>query len=128
MAGPLRPLLPTDNWARALLAPFLIFVATATDRNYQTDLWHHLARGRAIAAEGRLLDTDRFTFTVPGRPLRDNNWAWQVLFYRLHQLGGLPLVQAVNSAVLAVMMALLVRLAWQQSGSLPAAAGVCAFA
>jgi hypothetical protein len=124
----LRALLPTDRWTRALLAPALVVIATAVDRNYQTDLWHHLARGRAIAAEGRLLDSDRFTFTVPDRPLQDNNWAWQVLFYRLHQVGGLPLVQAVNSAVLAVMMALLVRLAWRQSGSLPAAAVVCTFA
>ena len=40
------------DWPRLLLAPALIFVATAIDRNYQTDLWHHLARGRLIAAEG----------------------------------------------------------------------------
>jgi hypothetical protein len=116
--------LPTDAWTRLLLAPALVFVATATDRNYQTDLWHHLARGRAIAAEGRLLDADRFTFTVAGKPFQDCNWIWQVLFYRVHELGGLSLVQAVNSAVLALVVGLLGHLAWRRCGSSTAAAGV----
>src|SRR6185312_9577561 len=106
--------LPSDRWTRFLLAPTLVFIATAVDRNYQTDLWHHLARGRAIVAEGRLLNEDRFTYTVAGQPLQDVNWLWQVLFYRLHTLGGLPLVQMVNSAILAAMMALLVVLAWRR--------------
>src|SRR5947209_17119031 len=119
--------LPTGRWVRALLAPALVFVAASLDRNYQTDLWHHLARGRAIVAEGRLLDADRFTFTVAGRPLQDANWAWQVLFYRLYELGGLPLVQAANAAALALAVALLVRLAWRRSGSPAAAGGVGVF-
>jgi hypothetical protein len=118
----------TDRWTRALLAPALVFIATAVDRNYQTDLWHHLARGRAIVTEGRLLDSDRFTYTVHGQPLQDVNWGWQVLFYRLYSLGGLSLVQVVNSTLLAVMMAVLVALAWRRSGSLVAASAVCIFA
>lgn len=122
-----KRLLPTDRWTRLLLAPALVFIATAVDRNYQTDLWHHLARGRAIVAEGRLLNEDRFTYTVFGRPLQDVNWSWQVLFYRLHTLGGLPLVQTVNSALLAVMMALVVALAWRRGGSLIAANAVGIF-
>ena len=32
--------------------PALAFIATALDRNYQTDFWHHLARGRAMAEGG----------------------------------------------------------------------------
>jgi hypothetical protein len=120
--------LPTDYWTRALLAPALVFIATAVDRNYQTDLWHHLARGRAIVTEGQLLNVDHFTYTVQGQPLQDVNWGWQVLFHQLYTIGGLPLVQTVNSAVLAVMMAVLVGLAWRRSGSLVVAAGVCVFA
>lgn len=124
----MTPLLPSDRWTRLLLAPALVFIATAVDRNYQTDLWHHLARGRAIVAEDRLLNADRFTYTVAGQPLQDVNWLWQVLFYRLHTLGGLPLVQTVNSALLAVMMALLVVLAWRRCNSLLAANAICLFA
>jgi hypothetical protein len=118
-------MLPTDRWTRALLAPALVFIATALDRNYQTDLWHHLARGRVMATEGRLLDEDRFTYTVAGQPFQDANWAWQLANYRLYQLGGLALVQTVNSAVLAVTMAVLVALCRRRAGSLVAAAGVC---
>ena len=106
-----------------MLAPALVFIATAVDRNYQTDLWHHLARGRAIVTEGRLLNNDRFTYTVYGQPFQDVNWGWQVLSYELYTLGGLPLVQVANSAILAVMMAALVALAWRRSGSLAAASG-----
>jgi hypothetical protein len=118
---------PTDTWVRALLPLALIFIATACDRNYQTDLWHHLARGRAIVEEGRLVDADRFTYTVAGWPLRDANWGWQVLFYRVHQLGGLPLVQVVNSLALTLMLGVLFGLALRRSGSALAASGACVF-
>src|SRR6185437_3675233 len=124
----LRLLLPTDRWMRALLAPALVFIATAIDRNYQTDLWHHLARGRAIVTEGRLLNNDCFTYTVSGQPLQDVNWGWQVMAYHLYTLGGLPLVQVANSAILTLMMAVLVALAWRLSGSLIAASAVGVFA
>lgn len=119
----------TDRWTRFLLVPALVFIATIADRNYQTDLWHHLARGRAIVTEGRLLDEDRFTYTVHDQPLQDVNWGWQVLFYRLYTVGELPLVQTVNSAILSVLMVVLVVLAWRRSGSLIAAcaAGIVAF-
>jgi hypothetical protein len=119
---------PSDRWMRLLLAPALIFIATAINRNYQTDLWHHLARGRAIAEQGSLVNNDLFTFTVPGRPFQDANWGSQLVFYFLYRAGGLTLVQAVNSLTLAAMMAVLVGLAWRRSGSLAVACGVCIFA
>jgi hypothetical protein len=116
---------PTDRLVRILLAPALVFIATAIDRNYQTDLWHHLARGRVLVEEGVLLNTDRFTFTVTGQPFRDVNWGWQAAFYWLFRAGGLPLVQTVNSAVLALMMGLLCALARRRCGSAAVACGVC---
>src|SRR5947208_3356777 len=90
-------LLPTDAWVRALLAPALVFIACGIDRNYQTDLWHHLARGRVIATEGHLLDHDRFTYTIPGESFQDVSWLSQLAFYGLDRAGGLNLLQAVNA-------------------------------
>src|SRR5579864_6956163 len=110
MLSALRLPLPTDRWTRFLLAPALIFIATAINRNYQTDLWHHLARGRAIVEQGALVNNDLFTFTVSGRSFQDANWGSQLIFYGLYQLDGLTLVQAVNSLTLAAMMAVLVGL------------------
>jgi hypothetical protein len=120
--------LPTDRLFRALLAPALLFMATAVDRNYQTDLWHHLARGRILIEEGELADADRFTYTVPGGPFRDVNWGWQAAFYGLYRVGGLELVQAANSACLALAMGLLFRLARRRSGSAAAACAACLLA
>ena len=101
MVRALGSFIPTNAWVRAALAPVLIFIATAINRNYLADFWHHLARGRAIATEGRLLDEDRFTYTVRGQPFQDVNWLSQLAFYHLHRLGGLDLLQAVNALVLA---------------------------
>jgi hypothetical protein len=102
-----RKLLPPGAWARAVLVPALVFMALATDRNYLADFWHHLARGRAMAAEGRLVDEDRFTFTVPGRPFQDVNWLSQVGYHALFEAGGLELVRCVNALALAAALALL---------------------
>jgi hypothetical protein len=123
----LRFALLRDAHLRFLLAPAIVFLACCLDRNYQTDLWHHLARGRVMAAEGRLLDEDRFTFTVPGQPFQDVNWLCQLGFYRLHQWGGLALLQTVNALLLAGMMAIVVGLCRRASGSMAVACGVALF-
>ena len=62
---------------------------------------------------------------MDGKSFQDVNWLWQVGFYYLHQLGGLPLVQTANSVVLALMMTGLLLHSWRRSQSLPVAAGVC---
>jgi hypothetical protein len=118
---------PSDAWVRALLAPALVFIACGIDRNYQTDLWHHLARGRVIATEGRILNTDRFTYTVKDQPFQDVNWLSQLIFFRIYQFGGLDLLQAVNAVLVAAVMALLVWLCRRSSGSLLLAAGMGIF-
>src|SRR5262249_27742233 len=79
--------LPTDHWTRALLVPALVGIASGISRSYQTDLWHHLARGKVLIEEGLLLNTDRFTYTVHGQPLQDVNWGWQAVFYLLFRAG-----------------------------------------
>src|SRR5436190_773807 len=76
----------SDAWVRALFAPALLFIFCGIDRNYQTDLWHHLARGRVIVEEGQLLNEDRFSYTVHGEHFQDVNWLAQVAFYRIWQL------------------------------------------
>src|SRR5437588_13014163 len=122
-------MLPTPAWTRALLAPALVFIATTVDRSYNTDFWHHLARGRAMAEQGALVDHDLFTYTVAGKPFQDNNWLSQLAFYGLYCLGGFPLVQTVNSLVLALTVGGLVYLCWRKSRSvfLSIALGVFAF-
>ncbi|HWY85319.1 MAG TPA: hypothetical protein VNX28_01270, partial [Gemmataceae bacterium] len=71
--------LPTDAWLRGLLVPALVFIALASNTAYLADFWHHLARGRVMVSEGRLLDHDVFTFTAGGECFQDVNWLSQVV-------------------------------------------------
>jgi hypothetical protein len=119
---------PTNTWVRALLAPALVFLATSIQRDYQTDFWHHLARGRAMVEQGSLVNQDLFTYTVPGKTFQDANWLSQLLYYFLYNQGGLALVQLINSLTLAAMMAILVWLCRRAGGSMIVAAGICVFA
>jgi hypothetical protein len=121
--------LPTAAWTRALFAPVLMFVATSIDRNYQTDFWHHLARGRAIAERGSMVDHDLFTYTVPPEQMfQDVNWLAQLSYHYLYTWGGLPLAQLANSLLLTAMITVLVALCWRSSRSLTLSAGLAASA
>lgn len=122
--------LPNINWVRAVVCPAVVFIALNMDRGYQTDFWHHLARGREIARAGRVVDVEQLTFTVAGATVRDANWLTQLAYFRLFELGGMQLVQFANACVLAAAAAVLVWVCRQRSGSLALAAvvGVCAFA
>ena len=120
--------LPNINWVRAIVCPAVVFIATGLDRGYQTDFWHHIACGREIARTGRVVDAEPFTFTVAGQPVRDANWLTQLAYFRLHEFGGLALVQIVNSLVLALAAGVLVWVCRRRGGSMPVAVGVCVFA
>jgi hypothetical protein len=111
-------------WCYALLAPAVIFILTGVDRSYQTDLWHHLARGREICATGTIVSHDVFTYTVAGQAFIDNNWLTQVAGWQIYRLGGLELVQAINSLLLATTVAILVGLGVRLGASPRVAAGV----
>lgn len=116
--------LPTNNLARALVVPALVFIATATNRNYLTDFWHHLARGRAMVEYGGIIPHEPFTYTIGGQSVRDPNWLTQLGFYALHQLGGLPLVVTVNSLLLAAALAGVVWLCQREWKSWTLSAGL----
>jgi hypothetical protein len=114
-----------DSWTshalRLVLPSALAFLALGLDRQYLLDFWHHLARGRAMVEQGRLVDHDLFTFTVRGQPFQDVNWLTQLLYYGIYQAGGLPLVQTLNALAVALTLFLLVRFCCRVSGSAEAA-------
>lgn len=108
MVGASHRFLPNNLLARALVVPALVFIATITNRNYMTDFWHHLARGRAMVEYGGVLPQEIFTYTIAGQAVRDPNWLTQLAFYGLYRVGGLPLVVTVNSLLLAAVLGLIV--------------------
>lgn len=113
--------LPDIHVLRAVLVPSVVLIACFLDRGYQTDFWYHLARGRAIVSQARLVDIDSFTCTVAGSETRDANWIAQVLFFRVYQWGGLSLVQSINALVIATALAMVFRLC-RRAG---AGGGIC---
>jgi hypothetical protein len=127
MSAWLRRLLPTHAWVRLAVVPALAFVALAIDRQYLMDFWHHLARGRAMAEQGRLIDRDLFTYTVAGQPFQDANWLTQLAYYGLYHHGGLELVQLANALTTALTLTWLVLLCRRKCGFLPVAVAVGIF-
>jgi hypothetical protein len=63
------------------------------------DFWWHLRAGQLIIANGALLGTDPFTFTVASHTWTMHEWLTEVLFAKLHEAGGLGLIVLVFSAV-----------------------------
>jgi hypothetical protein len=119
--------LPNINWVRAIVCPAVVFIAMNMDRGYQTDFWHHLARGREIALARGIPHTETMVFTVAGEPVRDPNWLTQLAYYGLFQLGGISLVQTANSLIIAAAAGVLVWTCRRRSGSMFIAAAVGVF-
>jgi len=57
---------PDIRWIRAGVVPIVVLIACCLDRGYQTDFWHHLARGRAIVSTGNVVNVDLFTCSLGG--------------------------------------------------------------
>jgi hypothetical protein len=98
----------TIDAVRLAVGPAMVFLVAALDRGYQTELWQHLARGRLCAQERRVVSEERFTFTAPGRTLRDNPWGAPHIPSGLFRAGGIELVQFDNALTLAGAVGVLV--------------------
>src|ERR1700743_2648265 len=105
---------------RLFLVPALVFIATGLDRQYQTDFWVHLARGKEIVRTHEILRQDPFTFASESRQIVDPNWLTQVVYQRLYSVGGINLVQLINSLALAATFGLLYRLCLRRGPSVAA--------
>lgn len=75
-----------DHLLRLLL---LAAAAAATLQPVRSfDFWWHLASGRLMAAEGRLLHADPFSFTRPGTPWLNHEWLVQLGGYLGYRAAG----------------------------------------
>jgi tetratricopeptide (TPR) repeat protein len=113
-------------WAVSALAAFVAAYAACFPL-MDTDIWWHLAAGRLMVQEHRLLFADPFAADSLGRPWVDVHWLFQVLVFLLHRLGGIAAIVVAKVVLIGLgvglgVRALCVRLArplW-----LPAAATV----
>ena len=89
-----------------LLVPFLFWGLHASD----SDTFYHLASGRWMFENGRVLDHETFSFVAPGRPWLNCYWLFQCILYGSWWLGGYPGVLVLRAVVLLLTANLL--LAW----------------
>ena len=102
---------------RGLRILLLAAAAAATLKaaeNY--DFWWHLASGRLMVAEGKLLHTDPFSFTRPGIPWLNHEWLVQVAGYLGYRAAG-EWFPALGVMALAVATYLLLSMCVTARGS-----------
>lgn len=111
-----QPAVPRLSWLDLMLASFVVllafFVASTPARN--SDLWLHLATGRAIADGNYRFQSD--PFTLEANTGIAHSWLYDLLGYELFfRFGGVVLV-IVKASLVAVLAALLVRLGCGSGG------------
>ena len=56
---------------------------------YDGDIGHHLKAGEWMAAHGKILDRDIFSFTARGNLWLNHSWLAQIILYYIYSLGGI---------------------------------------
>ncbi len=92
-------------WLSLLLFPVLLiaFLLPLTPQDY----WWYLPLGRSIVENGSVPGVDTFTFTRAGQPIYYQAWLSAVVFWLVHQLGGLTLTFLLRGITLALTFGLL---------------------
>jgi hypothetical protein len=102
--------------AAGLAAAAFTGVALTTARLLTPDAYLDLYAGRWIAAHG-LPGHDPFTVEGHGRAWIDQQWLAHLLYYRMWQLGGYPLVGALSALLVAIAVGVAAWLIARRTGS-----------
>jgi len=78
---------------------FLALTAIAIRVSADSDTWWHLAAGRWMAANGRLLQEDVFSFTRAGQPWVNPGWLAQLAWFAAYRILGHPGVNLLTGAL-----------------------------
>jgi hypothetical protein len=111
----------------SLVCAYVVVLVLALPQELVQDSWLTLASGREVATRG-LPSTDQLTVWTHGVRWVDQQWLAQLVFYRLHELGGIRLVMLVHVGLLTAAFALAVSAARASGRSVALVAAVAAFA
>lgn len=85
---------------------------------FPNDFWWHLRVGQLIAEQGRVPQTQLFSWSVPAdAPFIYTAWLSEWLFYLLYRLGGVELIIFTRNVLVGATFALVGIEAWRRSGS-----------
>ena len=101
-------------WAFVCLAG--IFVMLGLTLVHPNDFWWHVRAGEWIVENGRVPNTDLFSFTRAGQPYAYQAWLMELVFYVLLRAGGLPFVIFFHALVITAAYGLLLRVNQRAGG------------
>jgi hypothetical protein len=85
----------------ALLGGFFVYYPLA-----DTDIWWHLASGREMLSQGRLLSVDPFSFTPHYAQWVNLHWLFQLLALAVYSLAGIKGLLLMKSGLIALVCAI----------------------
>lgn len=108
-------------WLIVLLALIWLFLALAPLP--PNDLWWHMAAGRAMLDEGRIIAENRWAFTLPAdAPYVYQSWLSELAMYGLWRIGDVPALALARSLAICGGFGLMALQAARRTGSARAAA------
>ncbi len=93
-----------------------------------SDVWIHLATGRAISESGRAPTMNLFSFAEPDRRVISHSWLFQLMAFELHSIVGLSGMVIVKALIGSVAAGLLFQAARTRGAGLISSAGVSGLA
>ncbi len=100
----------SDNFTleKILLGISFLFVAVLVFYRIQDpDFFWHIANGKAMVEQGRIINEEIFSYTRPGVRFSNHEWLSQVLFYLIFKNGG-PLAVVLFKSAITVLIAFLI--------------------
>jgi hypothetical protein len=89
---------------------FVVLIARALMMPAQNDSYYQLRAGEDIVRTGRVSLVERYSYTAAGRPYGDHEWGSQATMYLGYRLGGMPGVEILGAAAIALALILVYRL------------------
>lgn len=112
---PARSRLEPLGIAWASLAFLVPTIVSLFSKMGAIDLAYHLRAGEEVLS-GHIPRIDTYTFSVPGTPWLDQQWAAQGVFAAIHRVGGWPMLEAAQALLVGITF-LLVYLAARNAGA-----------
>lgn len=104
------------------LVVFLPALASLLAPMSTVDLAYQVRAGQLMIADGAVLRTDPFTFTVGGEPWLNQQWGAQVLFGALYDVAGWSGLAVIRAAVISALLGLVYLAGRWRGGSVRVAA------
>jgi len=115
------------HWAVAACVIVVAFVLGLTPVR-SSDVWIHLATGRAISESGSAPTENLFSFAEPARRVISHSWLFQLMAFKLHSIVGLSGMVIVKALMGSVAVGLLFQSARARGAGLVSSAGVTGLA